>query len=80
MFSMDTFHLCSRPDLILKKPEYTLFISNTFLSNVKLKLAKYQPKAKQHPEAELLLSENYSFFHQRYRPKIVGDILKNVQK
>ena len=36
---------------------YTRFflISNTFISNVRLKLTK----ARQHPEAELLLFENY---------------------
>ena len=36
------------------------FISNTFISNDRLKLAKNQTNAKQHPEAELLLFENYS--------------------
>ena len=36
------------------------FISNTFISNVRLKLAKIQANAKQHPEAELFLFENYS--------------------
>ena len=40
---------------------YTLFfISNTFISNARLKLAKNQANAKQHPEAELLLFENCS--------------------
>ena len=34
-------------------------LSNTFISNVRLKLAKNQTNAKQHPEAELLTSENY---------------------
>ena len=39
---------------------YTLFfISNTFISNAWLKLAKNQAKAKQHPEVELLIFENY---------------------
>ena len=38
------------------------FISNTFTSNVRLKLAKNQLKSKQHPEAELLLIKNYSPF------------------
>ena len=37
-----------------------LFISNTFISNGKLKLAINQANAKQHHEAELLLFENYS--------------------
>ena len=36
--------------------DYTLFISNTFISNVRLKLAN----AKQRPQAERLLFENYS--------------------
>ena len=40
---------------------YTLFlISNTFISSVRLKLVKNQAYAKQHPEAELWLFENYS--------------------
>ena len=36
------------------------FISNTVISNARLKSAKTQANAKQHPEAELLLFENYS--------------------
>ena len=40
---------------------YTLFfISNTSVSNARLKLAKNQANAKQYPETELLLFENYS--------------------
>ena len=35
------------------------FVSNTFLSNIRLKLEKNQAKSKQHPEAELLLFEYY---------------------
>ena len=34
-------------------------MSNTFISNAGLKLAKHQANAKQHPQAELLTSENY---------------------
>ena len=43
---------------------YTLFfISNTFISNARLKLAKNHANAKQHPEAELLLCEcEFTFF------------------
>ena len=37
------------------------FIRNSFISNARLKLAKNHAKAKQHPEAEILLFENYSF-------------------
>ena len=36
------------------------FISITFVSTVRLKLAKNQANAKQHSEAEPLLFENYS--------------------
>ena len=42
-------------------------------------MAKNQAKVKQHPEAELLLLDN-CFLHPRYHPKIIGHILKNVQK
>ena len=35
-------------------------ISNTFISNARLKLVKNQANAKQHPEAKLLTFENYS--------------------
>ena len=40
---------------------------------------KNQAKAKQHPEAELLLFENYllSSSTLRYHPKIISHILKN---
>ena len=37
------------------------FTSNTFISNARLKLAKNQAHAKQHPVAELSLFENYSY-------------------
>ena len=36
-------------------------LSNAFISNAGLKLPKNQADAKQHPEAELLLFENYSY-------------------
>ena len=38
-----------------------LFISNTFISNTILNLAKNQASRKQNPKAELLLFENYSY-------------------
>ena len=37
-----------------------LFISNTFISNARLKLVKIQANAKQHTEAELLPFKSYS--------------------
>ena len=39
---------------------HAFFISNTSTRNARLKLAKDQAKVKQHPEAELLLFENYT--------------------
>ena len=39
---------------------HAFFISNTFISNARLKLAKDQANIKQHLKAELLLFENYS--------------------
>ena len=42
------------------------------MSNARLKLAKNQAKAKQHPEAELLLFEIIRFSHPHYHPKIIG--------
>ena len=54
---------------------YTLFlISNTFISNARLKLAKKEVNAKQHPDAELLLFENYS--HSSYTSKNNGTYSK----
>ena len=38
---------------------HAFFVSNT-LSNARLKIAKNQANTKQHPEAELLLFENFS--------------------
>ena len=52
----------------------TFFISNTFISNTRLKLAKNQANAKQNPEAVPLLFENYSDFSSR--SKIIRHILK----
>ena len=39
---------------------HAFFISNIFIGNARLKFAKNQANAKQHPEAEPLLFENYS--------------------
>ena len=59
---------------------YTLFfISNTFTSNARLKLAKNQANANQHPKAELFFWKLF-ILHPRYHPKIIGHILKNEQK
>ena len=43
------------------KNNYTFFfIGDTFISNTRLKLAKYRAKVKQHPEAGFLLFANFS--------------------
>ena len=52
------------------------FISKIFISNARLKLAKNQANAKQHPEAEVLLFENYSHSSSTLSSKITGHILK----
>ena len=60
--------------------KYMLFsISNTFISNASLKLAKNQVNAKQHPEAEFCYMKIILILHPRYHPKIIVHILKNKQ-
>ena len=43
-------------------------------------MAKNQANAKLHPEAELLLLENYSHSSSSHIPKTILHILKNKQK
>ena len=50
-----------------------------FISNTRLKSANNQAKVKQHPEAELLLSKNYSFCSSTWS-KNNRRYSKNVQK
>ena len=51
----------------------TLFyITNSFISNARLKLAKNQANVKQHPEAELLLFENFSHYSSTLSSKSNG--------
>ena len=67
--------------LRLSKRRYTLFfISNTFISNARLKLGKNQGKAKQQPEAELLLFETYSLSIPTLSYKNSWRYSKNLQK
>ena len=56
------------------------FKSNTFISNARLKLAKNQANAEQHPEAELLLLENYSYSSSTLSCKSNRTYSKNKQK
>ena len=60
---------------------YTLFfISNTFINTVWLKLAKNQTKAKHTQRLNFCFLKIICFLPPSYHPKIVGDILKNIQK
>ena len=61
---------------------HILFISNSFISKARLKLAKNQANTKQHPEAGLLLFENYlySSFILSSKNNRTYCILKNKQK
>ena len=59
---------------------HAFFISNTFISNARLKLAENQANATQHPEAEFLLFENYSHSSSTLSFKNNRTILKNIQK
>ena len=59
---------------------HAFFISKTFISNTRLKLVKKQAKAKQRPETDFLPFENYLLFSSLLSSKIIGNILKNLQK
>ena len=56
------------------------FVSNTFTSNARLKLAKNQANAKQNLEAELLTLEIYSHSSSTLSSNNTGHILTNKQK
>ena len=50
----------SKPAYMLMSEIHAFYISNAFITDTRLKLAKNQANANPHPEAELLLFENYS--------------------
>ena len=56
------------------------YISIIFICNTRLKSAKNQAKAKQHPEAKLLLFEIYPFSSSMLSSKTNLKYSKNVQK
>ena len=62
------------------KTDTRFFISNTFISNAWLKLGKHQAKAKQHPEAEQFLFENYCLSSPTLSSKNDRRYSKNVRK
>ena len=59
---------------------HAFFISNAFISNVRLKFAKNQAYAKQHPRLNFYYLKIIQILHWRYHPKIIGHILKKKQK
>ena len=59
---------------------HAFFISNSFITNTRLKLAKSQANAKQHPEAELLLFGNYSHSSSTLSSKDNLAFCKNKRK
>ena len=61
--------LVSFHDYAKTKIIHAFFVSNTFISNAWLKLAKNQANAKHHPEAELPLFENYSRSSSKFSSK-----------
>ena len=54
------------------------FVNNTFISITRLTLAKNQANAKQNPEAELLIFENYSLSSYTLSSRIKRRYSKNV--
>ena len=77
----DTFETRKRSFICTFSICMTVPISNTLISKARLKLAK---KIKQKLSNTLRLKFCYlkiiRFIHPRYHPKIIGDILKNLQK
>ena len=56
------------------------FISNTFINNARLKMAKNQGNTNRHPEAKLCYLKTFYVYHPCYRPEKIEHILKNKQK
>ena len=58
--------------------KYTLvFMTNAFISNARLKLAKNQANAEQHTEAAVLQFPIIHILHHCYHRKVIGHILKS---
>ena len=66
--------------IIFKEMHILVFISITFITNARLKLAKNQVNAKQRLEAELLLFENHSNSSSTLSSKNNRTYSKNKQK
>ena len=73
--------MCGNNLLESRQPEvHAFFISNTFISTVRMKLAKNQAKTKQHPEKEFCYLKIVRFVHPRSHAKIIRGILKMLKK
>ena len=73
--------ICFTVFAVGQKLIYKLFYKEHYYKQRQLKLAKNQANAKQHPEAKLLLFENYFHSSSTSSPKkILGHTLKNKQK
>ena len=68
---------CHSHIILLSVSIHAFFISNTFISNVRLTLAKNQANVTQHPEDEFLLFENYSHFSSMLSSKNNGTYSEN---
>ena len=56
------------------------FVSYTFISNAWLKWSKFKQKLSNTQRLNFCYLKIICFFHPRYQPKIIGNILKFVQK
>ena len=59
---------------------HVFFISNTFTSNARLKLAKIKQMLSNTLRLNFYYLKIVHILHPRYYPKIIGHILKNKQK
>ena len=74
-----TFDKKIKCDLCLRC--FTRFLyKQHFISNARLKLAKIQQKLSNTLRLNFCYLKIICFLHPRYHPKVIGDILKNVQK
>ena len=72
-FFLTKMDLCTNLRKVFSFQLHAFFLSNTFKSNARLRFAKNQANAKQHPEADYLKI----ILHPHYHQKIIGHILKN---
>ena len=74
MYQKEKMYLKSNSNL------HVFFISNTFIRNSRLKLVKNQAKLNNTLTLNFCYSKISCLFYPRSHPKIIGDILKNIQK